>query len=362
MSPIRKGNPMAVTETGVSYYGISRIEHARHDFEDIKAHNCNAILLALTEFDCFFWKPQIPKIIDEAKRLGLKIYLNTWGVGKFFGGEAPSLFLQECNINDRQYSAQTGEPMAAASPSSPAFRQYLWGLVDELARTCDADGFFWDEPHYAMPIYPVGYQSTTDFTCRSSITQKIFYDKYGYEMPKTLTHQVRQFRHDQANEIFTECSRIAKSRNQRITVTQCSLPADNNYFLSHQCGFDDWETIAARDDIDTFSTSIFVDVNAPLTAHRKIARQTVALAQKYAKRSQRWVMSYFDSPSDLNMIKDIVNVYGDEGVESIFSWTYRAGEGTFLSASEPEKVWDVLGDAFGSVIEKNISPSANKKE
>ena len=163
---------MAVTETGVSYYGISYVEHARKDFQEMKNNNVTAVLLSLTEFDIFFWKPNIPKIVDEAKRLGfiikyiinlgLKVYLNTWGIGKFFGGEAPSLFLQECHIEDRQWSALTGEPIAAASPSSPAFREYFWGIVEELARTCNADGFFWDEPHYAMPVYPISYLSTTE--------------------------------------------------------------------------------------------------------------------------------------------------------------------------------------------------------
>jgi hypothetical protein len=130
------------------------------------------------------------------------------------------------------------------------------------------------------------------------------------------------------------------------------LPADNNYYLSHQRGFDDWEAIASRDDIDTFSTSIIVDYNASLSAHSKIAKQTVDLARRNNKESQRWVMSYFDSPSDLDFIKKIVHAYADEGVDSIFSWTYKAGKGTFLSAPNPDAVWDVLTEAFGEVLEK----------
>lgn len=341
---------MAVLETGVSYYGISYSHNVRKDFEEIKAHNCTSVLLALTEFDLFFWKPQIPKVVDEAKKIGLKVYLNTWGIGKFFGGEAPSIFLQECDISDRQFSALTGAPLPAASPSSPAFREYLYGIVRELASTCDADGFFWDEPHYAMPIYQVGYQSTTDWSCRSSITQNIFKQKYGYEMPLTLTQQVRKFRHDQANELLIQCSNIAKSCNKNLTITQCSLPADNNYYLSYQRGFDDWNSIAKRADIDIFSTSIIVDYSAPLSVHQKIAKKTVDLAKVNGKIPQRWIMSYFDSPQDLEDIKKIVRIYAEEGVESIFSWTYRAGQGTFLSAPEPEKVWEILGEAYGEFL------------
>lgn len=342
---------MAVTETGVSYYGISYPEHARKDFEEMKAHNCTAVLLSLTEFDLFFWKYNIPKIVDEAKKLGLKVYLNTWGVGKFFGGEPPSVFLQECSVEDRQWSALTGEPLAAASPSSPAFREYFWGLLEELARTCDADGFFWDEPHYAMPVYPVSYQSTTDFTCRSPITQAVFKEKYGYEMPKTLTKTVLNFRFDQANEILSEGSRVVKAINPALSVTQCSLPADNHFYSSHARGFDNWEKIAFNPDYDVFSTSILVDGNDPLIAHRNLAQKTVSLARQNKKPSQRWVQSFFRSPEDLETIKDICKIYAEEGVDSIFSWTYRAGKGTLLQAPDPDAVWKILGEAYGEVLE-----------
>lgn len=343
---------MAIKETGISYYGVSYPEHARRDFEEMKAHNCTAVLLALTEFDIFFWTHNIPKIVDEAKKLGLKVYLNTWGIGKFFGGEAPSRFLQECHPHDRQWAALTGEPLAAASPSSPAFREYFWGIIDQLARDCDADGFFWDEPHYAMPIEPVGYQSTADWSCRSPITQEIFKKKYGYEMPRTLTETVRKFRHDQANEILSEAARIAKARNPALSITQCSLPAENNYYLSHQRGFDDWEAIAANPLCDIFSTSIVVSYDAPLDLHRRLAEKTVRVAKANGKISQRWIMSYFDSPREISFIKDIAHCYAEAGIESIFSWTYRAGAGTFLQAPDPELAWKTLGEAYGEILER----------
>jgi hypothetical protein len=63
-------------------------------------------------------------------------------------------------------------------------------------------------------------------------------------------------------------------------------------------------------------------------------------------------MSYFESPRDLNFIKDIVRAYATAGVESVFSWTYRAGQGTILAAPEPQKVWDVLGEAYQEVLKR----------
>ncbi len=342
---------MAVTETGVSYYGLSYPEHARADFAEIKAHNCTAVLLALSEFDIAFWLPNIPKIVDEARQQGLRVYLDTWGIGKFFGGEPPSLFLQE-NIHNRQVTALTDESVAAACFSTAAFKEYFFGIVEKLTRTCDADGFFWDEPHYAMPIYPVGYQSTTDWTCRCPTCIRLFEDRYGYTMPKVLTEQVKKFRRRQAGQVLEEASRIVHSIRKEWSVTQCSLPAENNYYLSQERGFDDWEQVAASQEYDIFSTSIVTSYDTPLIVHERLAAKTVELARRYGKRSQRWVMSYFESPANVNVIKQIVHAYSNAGIDSIFSWTYRAGMGTALAAPNAQRVWDILGEAFGEVLVK----------
>ena len=55
---------MSVKETGVSYYGLSYPEHAKVDFQEMINHNCNAVVLALTEFDIDFWFPNIIEITD----------------------------------------------------------------------------------------------------------------------------------------------------------------------------------------------------------------------------------------------------------------------------------------------------------
>ena len=340
---------MSVKETGVSYYGISYPEHAGKDFAEIKAHNCTAVLLALSEFDIFFWSPNIPRIVEEARQCGLRVYLDTWGIGKFFGGEPPSLFLQE-NICNRQVTALTGESLAAACFNTTAFQEYFYSLVEQLVRSCDANGVFWDEPHYAMPIYPVGYQSTTDWTCRCGVCQRLFENEYGYPMPKVLSDQVKKFRRRKANEVLQQASRLVKSHRPEWSITQCNLPAENNYYLSLERGYDDWEQIAATREYDIFSTSIVTSYDTSLEVHQRLAEKTTVLARKYGKVSQRWIMSYFESPGDLDFIRQIVRCYAAAGIDSIFSWTYRAGQGTILAAPRAQEVWEILGNAYGEVL------------
>ena len=141
---------MAIKQTAISYYGLGYVEHAEADFKEMLEHGCTTVILAVTEFDFDFWRPNIAKIVDKAHAMGLRVLLDTWGIGKFFGGEQVSLFLQN-NTENRQVSALTGEKLVAACFNTPSFRDYFQRICLTLARETEADGFFWDEAHYALP-------------------------------------------------------------------------------------------------------------------------------------------------------------------------------------------------------------------
>ena len=104
---------MAVTQTGGSYYGLNYVEHAERDFREIADHGCSTVILAVTEFDFDFWRPNIPNIVDKAHEIGLRVLIDPWGPGKYFGGEPVSKFLQD-NVENRQVSALTGEKLPYA--------------------------------------------------------------------------------------------------------------------------------------------------------------------------------------------------------------------------------------------------------
>ena len=66
---------MAITQTAISYYGLNYVEHAEKDFQEMLAHGCTTVILAVTEFDFDFWFPNIPKIVNKAQKLGLRVLL-----------------------------------------------------------------------------------------------------------------------------------------------------------------------------------------------------------------------------------------------------------------------------------------------
>ena len=68
-----------IKQTSISYYGLNYVEHAEADFAEMKAHGVTCVILAVTEFDFDFWRPNIPKIVEKAHELGLKCVIDPWG-------------------------------------------------------------------------------------------------------------------------------------------------------------------------------------------------------------------------------------------------------------------------------------------
>ena len=177
---------MAVTQTAVSYYGLNYVEHAEKDFQEMLDHGCTTVILAVTEFDFDFWRPNIPKIVAKAHEMGLRVLIDPWGNGKYFGGEQVSKFLQD-NVENRQVSALTGEKLPYACFNTNSYRDYFRNFCVTLARETSPDGFFWDEPHYA---FPKGIASITggvadDWTCFCPVCRKRFSKNFN-SMPITL--------------------------------------------------------------------------------------------------------------------------------------------------------------------------------
>jgi len=343
---------MAIKHTAVSYYGLNYVEHAEQDFKEMKEHGCDTVILAITEFDLDFWFPSINDIVKKGHEIGLRVIADPWGIGKFFGGEQVSLFLQN-NIHNRQYSAYTGEVLNAACFNTSSFRDYFKRLCVKIAIETEVDGFFWDEPHYA---YPKSYASITggagdDWSCRCPVCMKKFFDYYGYEMPKIMNDDVKQFRWREALEILVDTSKTLKEIKPELEITCCVHATLNSYYITEQRGYDNWELVAACPYFDVFSSTI-IDWKLPKAFFEEITARTVAIAKKYGKESERWLMGYNNSPEELSQIDKTVNLYIDAGVDRLATWTYRGGYGTVVAARDPLALWDRIGKNYLRVLKR----------
>lgn len=343
---------MSIKHTSISYYGMSYVEHAKKDFAEMKNNGCDTVILAITEFDMDFWFPNIIKITKAAKEMGLRVLADTWGIGKFFGGEQVSLFLQN-NIKNRQVSALTGESLPAACFNTNSFRDYFTNMCVKIATETEVDGFFWDEPHYALPK---SYASITggagdDWACRCTVCMDRFKDYYGYEMPKLMNDDVKQFRWREALKTLSDTSKVIKEINSKLEITCCVHATLNTYYVTEQRGYDNWDMVAACPYFDVFSTTI-INWELPETFFKQIAKRTVEIAKKYNKQSERWLMGYYKQPEDFAQIDKVVDMYVDLGVDRLATWTYRGGYGTKLAAPDALKLWERIGENYKRVLNK----------
>ena len=59
-----------IQQTSISYYGLNYVEHAEADFKEMIAHGVTQVILAVTEFDFDFWRPNLPQIVEKTSKYG----------------------------------------------------------------------------------------------------------------------------------------------------------------------------------------------------------------------------------------------------------------------------------------------------
>ncbi len=344
----------------VSYYGLIDVRRAKADFQEMREHGCDTVILAVTEFECDVWMPTVAKVVDEAHKAGLRAIADPWGIGKYFGGEQVSLFLQN-NIHHRQVSAFTGEPLNAACFNTNSFRDYFKAFCLKVAKNTDVDGFFWDEPHYALPR---AYASITggvgdDWACRCPECMKKFEAYYGYEMPRVMNDDVKNFRWREALVILSDTSKALKELDPKLEITCCVHATQNTYYVTEMRGYDNWDMVAACPYFDVFSTTI-INWSLPEAFFENITRRTVEVAKRHGKQSERWLMGYYMAPKDLAQVDHVAELYEKAGVDRLATWTFRGGEGTVLEAPGAIELWDRIGGAYRRFM-ANGKKTAKKK-
>ena len=95
----------------------------------------------------------------------------------------------------------------------------------------------------------------------------------------------------------------------------------------------------------------YLELGMPLT-FEEITERTVAMAKKYGKQSERWIMGYNKRPDDFAQIDKVVDMYEELGVDRLATWTYRGGYGTSVAAKDPIELWDRIGENYRRVLQK----------
>ncbi|MHA1264047.1 MAG: hypothetical protein ACTSRS_02330 [Candidatus Helarchaeota archaeon] len=336
-----------VKELGVAYHGNVYLDHARADFREMQEHGCNSILLAMSEYDYDQWRGQYYKMAKMAKEeFDFTVYINLWAWGRVFGGEAPSLFLSN-NHQYRQIFSKNSKPFPAVCFNAKPFLNYIKKAIKNIARVEAIDGFFWDEPHYAYSrenLLPTDLSPY--YVCYCPFCQKLFQERFGSPMPKTQTPEIMAFKEVCLRAFLQKLCQFVKKVAPTKRNTICVMPSIANTGLS------DWKSLCFAE-MDTLATDPYwIVYGQDLHWVRTESENLIRIARQNQKQSQLWVLGFAIPKGREFEIQQVIKIFEDLKVDSIFAWLYRGGLQTLIKSYNPALVWETIGMAFKQIPRK----------
>src|SRR5437867_4019231 len=128
-----------------SYFGNRILRHVRMDVRKLRNEGFDIVVHTFSENDLRFYRKSVRDIVEVTKETGMRVWIDPWGIGGVFGGEAFS----DAALHHRDWLqvAANGDKLPACCPSNPGFQGFIHEWTDAALET-GADAVFWDEPHF----------------------------------------------------------------------------------------------------------------------------------------------------------------------------------------------------------------------
>lgn len=311
-------------KTGFSYFGVRRPEHVRADMAEMAREGCNRVLHTWSEDDLSYYRDTMGGIVRIARGEGLEVYVNSWGVGRVFGGEALSE-LTARNPGSNQILS-TGETMPAICPNHPAFLDYMDGWIDAVGAT-ELETFFWDEPHFFFRKGKSG-----EWACRCGVCRSLFRERFGHDMPVASTPETVAFRQERLLGMLDRWTSRAAGHGKRNCV--CLLP---DIF---DAGLPDWDSVAALPHLDELASDPYWEdahgeerVRADYALY---AKRLVDLCTAHELEPQMWMKLYRIKTGTEHFAPLAAEISFDAGIRNLMAWSWRASEWlSWLRSDDP---------------------------
>lgn len=326
-------------EYGTSYFGVRHRRHAAEDLDQFVDDGLNAVLHTFSETDQQYYQGTVEDMVDASHERDLDVYVNPWGVGRVYGGEALSEFIgrnpeaRQTLSNDRQ--------VPTACFNHPEFRTFMREWTRDAA-ALGADYLFWDEPHWFLPTWHEEEFEAGVWGCRCEHCRSKFAQRYDREMPREETDAVREFKADELLAFLREMMALAKEEGADNAV--CLLPSED---ADH--GLADWEPLAESEDLDVLSTDPYWDVHdddrGVESFVRYFSEKVACMADEYDLRSQIWIQGFWLPADSTDDVRTATRTAIEADVDSVFMWGYEGCASISASAcEEPAEVWNAFLD------------------
>lgn len=331
---------------GVSYFGTRDPAHARVDLEAMVAAGATYVVHVLTEEDLRWGPENLADLVAIGDGLGLESWLDPWGVGGVFGGEAASYAVMEHPDACQRTNAGVHKP--ALCPGHPAFRALMERWLDAAAAS-GASVCMWDEPHLFILRHQI---SDAKWTCRCRRCRRAFADRFGRPMPRDLPAAVRRFAEDLIAD--TVAWLVAAARARGLGSAVVLLPDEESYDPAR------WRAVAALPGVRAFGTDPYFfdfphDPAANAAYVRRWSERTVAATRGLPAAPMGWLQAFRVPAGREPEIARAAETMADTGVESVAAWAYRGCEAmSRLAADDPDAVWATLGRAFAALRDRDV--------
>jgi sugar phosphate isomerase/epimerase len=326
-------------ERGTSYFGVRDPRHAERDLDRFADRGLDAVLHTFSERDRRYYRETMADLVASSHDRGQRVYVNPWGVGRVFGGEALSEFIGR--HPDSRQRLSTGDRVPAACFNDPEFRKFMREWARDAVEL-GADVVFWDEPHWYVRAPDDDPVPDSAWTCRCEACRERFEDEYGEQMPETETDRVVRFKEDSLFGFLDEMMALVREEGAENAV--CLLPGDRAVH-----GLTDWERLAESDHIDVFATDpywhVFEEEMEPFV--REYTDRVVELAETNDLESQIWIQGFAlpDDAEAIEAVRQATRIAVEGGVDSVFMWGWDACRViSSIAVGDPEAVWEAYLD------------------
>ena len=319
---------------GVSYFGVRNPQHFQRDLDDIARLGFTYIVFTFSENDHRFYQGSVAACVRLTQERGLRAYVDPWGVGGMFGGEA---FTERGAWDlEGQQRRSDGRPLPLLCPNSDAARTYLSRWIDTVADVLHADAIFWDEPHFYLPFGEARDQGL--WACCCARCKARFTAAYGEPFPGVETPDARRAKQAAIADLLGEVTTMAGEKGLRNIVCLLTDPDTLDDLESK------WQPYAAMAHIDVLAADPY-----PLFFGRDVATTRVfcdvlqRLGDRYGKATQMWVQGFRVAQGMEPLLGQEMRLMAACGIRDIALWSYLAT--AYMSShacARSEQVWRVF--------------------
>lgn len=329
---------------GTSYFGSRILRHVREDMAKMADDGCNFVVHTMSEHDVAYHAGTMVDVVKASHEAGLEVLLDPWGIGRVFGGESFSHFINAYPQCRQRLSFPEGEiKISKACLNTKTFKDVMLAWI-ELAAKTGAEGVFWDEPHLFFgeftPLFGDKKRDVWGCTCKTC--EDLFKETHGYEMPMDFTDDVKAFRQMTIVRFLEFLANAAAKKGLKNAV--CLFPTTDPRY-----GVYEWEKVAMIASMDIFGSDPYwygykQDV---VEFVGSVSRDVFALSKKHHKEPQIWIQGYRVPENREAEILTAVDVAYHAGIRNIATWSFEGTDCmTYVRSERPDVVWQHVRTAY----------------